>query len=66
MPSVRNKNLTNGTQENSIDKSVKSKRRENTYFLYIHRYGRLMDGHQPSKLFCIGSNPIRGIFYTLN
>lgn len=25
-------------------------------------HGRLMDGHQPSKLFCIGSNPIRGIF----
>jgi hypothetical protein len=24
-------------------------------------HGRLMDGHQPSKLFCAGSNPARGI-----
>jgi hypothetical protein len=25
--------------------------------------GRLMDGQQPSKLFCIGSNPIRDEFF---
>lgn len=28
-------------------------------FFFILYFGRLRDGQQPSKLFCVGSNPIR-------